>query len=112
MLEFTVSKTYEIITEESAAEGDADDLGYVYEDRTMDLRDLLRELEDCTELSDSHCGDRTWATSYGSMDMFDGSYTNESIHIHRIRIKDLDRDGKEPTAHQLKRIYKLAKLIK
>lgn len=103
MLTFTVNKTYEIITPESAEEGDAAERGYDLEDEAMDLRELMNELERCSELSDSHVHARTWATCYGSPDMHTGEYRNESIHISAI-------NGKKPTTHQLKRLFKAAKL--
>lgn len=43
---FTVSKTYEVVTPESAEEGDVEDRGFEYEKTKMSLRDLIREIED------------------------------------------------------------------
>jgi hypothetical protein len=43
---FTVSKTYEVVTPESAEEGDVEDRGFEYEKTRMSLRDLIREIKD------------------------------------------------------------------
>jgi len=105
MLAFTVNKTYEIWDQKSIEIGDTDDKGFEYEDHDMDLRYLISELRNCTDLSDTVITEHTWATSHGSIDMYDGSHTNESIHIKSI-------NGHKPTAHQLKRLFKAAGLTK
>jgi|ERR1035437_6600582 hypothetical protein len=106
MLQFTVSKTYEIITYESAEIGDAEERGYVFEDEILDLRELIKELECCLELSDSHISDRTWAINHeAGHDYRTGDQTSESIFISKV-------NGKPVTAHQLKRLYKVAGLVK
>ena len=42
---FKVSKTYQIITEESAEYGDYEEQGFIYEDQEFYLRDLIREIK-------------------------------------------------------------------
>lgn len=105
MLTFTVNKTYEVWTPEDVEIGDTDDRGFVYENETMDFYELIRELREHSELSESPVtSSRCWATgSYENP--YTGVQTNNSIHINTI-------NGHEPTVHQLKRIYKAARLIK
>jgi hypothetical protein len=83
------SQTYEIITEESAEQGDAEERGYDWQDSEESFTDLVRRLRTdyyCAEPSDSH-GNPRWVTSYGEMDMYDGSYRNISLHPENDRAK-------------------------
>ena len=74
--------TYEIITQESAEHGDAEERGFLDEELESDFRGMVSLLEDtepsCYPLSpdDTH----VWFTNYGGMDMIDGSYENISYH--------------------------------
>jgi hypothetical protein len=43
---FEVGKTYEVITPESAEEGDAEERGWVFKPEMMSLRDTVREIEE------------------------------------------------------------------
>lgn len=106
MLTFTVSRYYEIVTPESAEHGDVDERGEVFVNDAMDFRDTIKELRECNELSDSHVGVGTWAMmeSYAS-DYRTGEMRSESVHIKAI-------NGHKPTAHQLKRLFKAARIIK
>jgi hypothetical protein len=72
-----ISKTYEIITKESARNGDAQECGFEYEDQPFSFRDLLNEVRKFEE----YTGD--WLTQYGSQNYHDGSYTNYSLHFSR-----------------------------
>ena len=50
----------------------------------MSFRDIVKALEDYTELSESGgMTHRTWATMYESMDMHTGEFTNFSLHFSR-----------------------------
>lgn len=42
---FTVSKTYDVVTHESAEDGEAAESGFVFEDSRMTLRETLREID-------------------------------------------------------------------
>jgi len=42
---FTVSKTYDLVTYESAEDGEAAESGFVFEDSRMTLREALREID-------------------------------------------------------------------
>lgn len=106
MLIFTVSKTYEVVTEESSMHGDAEERGFEYEDKQLSFSELMTELSSCTKLSDyPTVNERTWATSSEDMDMYTGSHTSTSIHISKV-------NGHPLTLHQIKRIYKAAGLLK
>lgn len=76
-----ISMTYEIITEDSAAEGEAEETGFVFEDVEYSPTDLLREIthNGFTEPSCS-AGIPHWITCHGDMDYKTGEYENRSIH--------------------------------
>lgn len=76
--------TYEIITPESAEEGDVDERGYEHKGLTADsVTDMVRTLRNdgATEASSSHWHKGLWYTAYGDQDYRDGSTTNRSFHI-------------------------------
>lgn len=76
--------TYEIITPESAEEGDVAERGYEHKGLTADsVTDMVRTLRNdgATEASSSHWHKGLWYTAYGEMDYRDGSTTNRSFHI-------------------------------
>lgn len=80
--------TYEIITEASAENGEAEESGFVVQD--VCLRDAIghvRETESphCgeagMEASDSCVGEAQWLTVYNTMDYISGKYENRSLHF-------------------------------
>lgn len=75
----TISKTYEIITEESAEHGDAEERGFIFQDAEYTFRDLVNEL---IEFPVPSCwpGIPDWASSHEMINYSDGSVTIESIH--------------------------------
>jgi hypothetical protein len=82
-----ISKTYEVITEKSAAHGDAEDRGFEWEDSPNTVRetaDYLRGREPSqnpiTDLA------QVWFTEYGDADFRTGEVENTSIHFsHKNR---------------------------
>lgn len=69
-----VNKTYEVITEESAENGDFQETGFSFEDEKFSFLDLLCELKEWNfEGTDPiNHGDQSWK---------DGSFTNEALHF-------------------------------
>jgi hypothetical protein len=106
---FVVSRYYEIVTEESARDGEAAERGEVFTDSPMSLEDTVRELSDCYELSSwpvRKPEDMTgyeWASTEPTQDYHDGSYRSESVHVERL--------GRPATGAELFRVFKLAGLI-
>lgn len=100
---FLVSKTFEVVTEESAEQGDIADHGFVYEDEVLTLKELIYELRSCSYLSSSVVDRFTWASTEPELNYRSGESRQTSIHIHLA-------NGKPPTAWQLKRLYKVAGL--
>ncbi len=101
-LTFIVSRCYELVTPESAEDGDASERGFEIEDEEMDFREVIRELRNCNHLSDSHVQAGTWAmTEPHVSDWQTGEEKSESVHINAI-------NGKPPTAHQLRRLFRAA----
>ena len=86
MLKFNV--TYEIITNESAENGEVESDGFVGQD--MSLRDALNVVTDSNtrhcgissvEASDSRIDQAQWFTVYNNPDLYTGEYENRSLHI-------------------------------
>lgn len=76
-----IRTTFEIITEESAAEGDVADRGWKDETGTeYDVKETISLLRH-TEPSNSHFHVGTWYTEYGSQDPFTGDVENTSYHL-------------------------------
>lgn len=88
-----VSKTVEVITPESAAEGDSDhDLsGFEWEGREFTFRELVQEMRDYSELSCWPLTERAareqapWITSYPDTDPRTGHETRYSLHLDNGR---------------------------
>lgn len=77
------NQTYEVITDESAEEGDAAERGFDWEDVDESFRDLVRRLETdyCgAEPSDYPSANPGWITSYGERDFRTGEFRNISLH--------------------------------
>jgi hypothetical protein len=76
-----IRTTYEIITEESARDGEVaergwkDEVGY-----SLTVEEAIRKLCGC-EPSSSEFHTGIWYTSYGDMDLYTGDYENESYHL-------------------------------
>ena len=81
--------TYEIITPESAEQGDADERGYIA--RHVHLRDAIELVR---ETRTSHCGgveaieancsdlsNARWITIYNAMEFFTGARESRSLHF-------------------------------
>ena len=73
--------TYEIITEESAREGEAAERGWRDEEGSeYSVDEVLDLIEGCEPSSTGfHTG--VWYTSYGEMDFHSGEYENLSYHL-------------------------------
>lgn len=79
-----LSQTYEIVTEESAENGEAAEAGYDWEDAEHTFKeavDLIRN-GGFIHPSDSH-GVPRWLTSEAEQDMHTGSYESKSLHPAR-----------------------------
>jgi hypothetical protein len=83
------SVTYEIITEESACDGDAEERGFIEEG--VGLRDAIAAVRDtrtchvggveCVEPSDSNVANARWITVCNSMEYLTGAQESRSIHF-------------------------------
>jgi len=76
--------TYEIINDESAEHGEAAESGFLAENETYTLRELISILKQ-GEASCSPASGATyeWITHYGEQDYRTGDYENRSIHFSR-----------------------------
>jgi len=88
--------TYEIVTEESAAEGDFEETGWE-EERSDDYQSLHELLEDVShkanwlEWSSSHPTGNDWITSEADQDYRTGAYTSYGLFIKRNDGQPLSR---------------------
>ena len=79
---FTVSKTYDIVTPESAKEGDYAESGWEFMSAKMTLADVLREVEGLGGCSIQSYENEVSLYGYDSVrDMHDGSETTYALHI-------------------------------
>lgn len=103
-----LSECFEIVTEESAAEGEAADRGFVREREIVSVREALEALRECAEPSSSPIDARRmsgheWASTEPSQDMRTGAYESQSIHIAR-------EDGRPMSGRSLFRMFRAAGL--
>jgi hypothetical protein len=81
-----VSMTYEIVTQESAEQGDADSRGYEWQDMPHTFRELVERMREHPEPSSSPlhaAGAHDWFTSYPDTDYRTGEEKTTSIHYSR-----------------------------
>ncbi len=104
---FSVSKTYEIHTEESRAEGDAAERGFEFENQPYTLDQLVSELSDggYVHLSSTLVDGRTWASTEGTEDFQTGEDTVYSLFIK-------NEDGSMLSSEEMEEIYGMAGLVK
>lgn len=79
-----LSQTYEIITEESAADGEAAERGFDWQDCPHTFRevvDLIRDGGFCHPSCSP--GVPAWLSADAEQDMHDGSYETKSLHPGR-----------------------------
>lgn len=77
-----VSKTYEIVTPESAEYGEAEERGFEWENVPYSFRELVEEMEKYPYPSCSH-GVPSWVSSYPETDYTTGAETVYSLHPAR-----------------------------
>jgi len=80
-----ITKTYQVITEESSKNGDFEDSGFCYEDLHMTVSELINEM---TIWADPCCNDFSYFSGYyfiesdPDIDLFSGDITLNSWHIN------------------------------
>jgi hypothetical protein len=84
---FEVGKTYDVVTPESAEEGDVEESGWVFEPVMMSLRDTVREIENLGAFEPDSWPMRMTGTRIslyqvdGDVDYGTGAETREALHI-------------------------------
>lgn len=76
-----LSKTFEVITPESAERGDVDRAGFEFENEPFSFRELMQALDDYDHPSDSHIGPRTWVSTSPEINWRTGAETVYSLHF-------------------------------
>lgn len=104
---FLVSAAFAEPKDKTAQNGDFSYHGYVFQDVPMTLRDAVRELRRCTELSrhpiNAQDSMATWAETEWEMDYRSGVHRSESVHVKSI-------DGSDLSGQNMVRLYRLAGL--
>jgi hypothetical protein len=98
---FTVSKTFQVVTQESASRGDFSEDGFEFEDSSMSLRDLLDEVNSLGYFEVN--GDSSRLDLYGvdpDTDYQTGDETTFCLHI----------DGPSRAVARLKRLINKKRL--
>lgn len=91
---YSVNMTYQVVTPESAEEGDFADSGFEFKDRKYKyLEELVDGVHDKSwiEWSSSHPQPGDWITSEGEPNYRDGSNTSYGLHIKRVDGKPLTK---------------------
>jgi hypothetical protein len=109
MPSFLLSKTYAVITPESAEAGDYSDRGFEFQDREVNAREAVRAFRECSELSvwpanPQNCAG-TWANTEAQQDYLTGGSTEYAYHLTRV-------DGSPVSSRTLFRLYRAAGLTK
>jgi hypothetical protein len=78
-----ISKTFERVTDESAANGDYEETGFVFQDEAFTFSQLVHELREyCHPSSYPFTGSaRDWITTEPDVDYQTGDYTSYSLHF-------------------------------
>ena len=76
-----LSKTFEVITPESAERGDVDSAGFEFENEPFSFRELMQALDDYDHPSDSHIGPLTWVSTAPEINYRTGAETVYSLHF-------------------------------
>jgi hypothetical protein len=78
-----ISKTFERVTDESAANGDYEETGFVFQDEAFTFSQLVHELREYQFTSSWPCrGEaRDWVTTEDDVDYQTGDYTSYSLHF-------------------------------
>ena len=93
-----ISETYEIVTEESAENGDFS-AGFINTWEEISFRDLVKKMRDFPHASSSgavNC--RTWFTSNGKIDYQTGETETRSIYFHRDNSPRLEKYWRKAAA--------------
>jgi len=78
------SQTFDVVTPESAEDGEAAETGFNFQSQGFTFRELVAEMSQYSEPSCSPIGQNDfWVTSHPEQDYRDGSYTIESLHLCR-----------------------------
>ena len=94
-----ISETYEIVTEESAENGDFSDSGFINTWEEISFRDLVEKMRNFPNASSSgavNC--RTWFTSHGEIDYRTGETETRSIHFHHDNSPRLEKYWRKAAA--------------
>ena len=80
-----ISKTYEIVTEESAENGEASERGFIFENAEFSFSELVKELKEYTQGSSSHMTGSPfeWVSTEHQMDPISGESEAFSLHYGR-----------------------------
>ena len=93
---FAVSRTYSVVSPESASRGDFEDMGFVYQNKILSFRDLIDEIDSLGywHASDSRglIGKHVWIEQADSdTDYENGHERVESLHFDNLTDRQFSR---------------------
>jgi hypothetical protein len=77
-MKLLISRTFEVVTEESAQDGECAESGFVYENQAFTFRDLVSEIESGGFRRE---GATRWLTSEPCQDFRSGDWQSEGLHL-------------------------------
>lgn len=86
MQAMTFHQTYEVVTDESAEAGEAEETGFDWQDMPHTFRELIHMLERDYAGAEAANG-CSWVTAHGDRDFVDGSCRSISLHPGNDRAK-------------------------
>lgn len=83
-----ISKTFDVVTPESAEDGEAAESGFVYKHEPFTFGELLREIRN----GGFHREGKTrWLTTYPEQDFRSGDYRTETLHFSHLNPPHLEK---------------------
>lgn len=83
-----ISKTFDVVTHESAEDGEAAESGFVYENEPFTFRELVREIESGGFYRE---GGTRWLTSHAEEDYRTGEVQTEHLHFSHLNPPHLEK---------------------
>lgn len=79
-----ISKTYEVVTEESAEQGDIEESGFVHKDQPYGFREIIKTIKDeGFHYPDSSHGTPRWLSTESEVNYRTGEHTTYELHPAR-----------------------------
>lgn len=108
-MKLSLSEAFEIITEESAFAGDAEDRGFIREDEPVSVREVIDAMRECSATScypvTPDNAAHVWTSTEAQLDYRTGAYESRSIHVRHL-------DGRSLSSRAMFRLLRASGLAK